>query len=93
MARIFVSHSSRDNEAATDIKRWLETRGFEQVFLDIDKHTGIPAGSHWERELYRKISSSQAVILVVTPSGWPDADPPANAATSRGRRAQAGCDR
>jgi WD40 repeat protein len=71
MARIFVSHSSRDNEVAAEIKRWLEARGFDQVFLDIDKHAGIPVGSQWERELYRKISSSQAVILVVT-SNWHD---------------------
>src|ERR1700730_12362992 len=71
MARIFDSHSSRDNEVAAEIKRWLEARGFDQVFLDIDKHAGIPVGSQWERELYRKISSSQAVILVVT-SNWHD---------------------
>src|ERR1700754_4361657 len=67
MARVFISHSSRDNAIAADIKDWLEKQSFEQVFLDIDKHAGIPPGANWERELYRKIDSAQAVILIVTP--------------------------
>jgi WD40 repeat protein len=69
MARIFISHSSRDNDAANDIKRWLEGQGFEQTFLDIDKHSGIPPGANWERELYEKIASSQAMLLIAT-SNW-----------------------
>jgi WD40 repeat protein len=68
MARVFISHSSRDNEVATEIKVWLASRGFDNVFLDIDKHAGIPPGANWERELYRKIDSVQAVILVITPN-------------------------
>jgi WD40 repeat protein len=71
MARVFISHSSRDNEVAADIKSWLASRGFDHVFLDIDKHAGIPPGANWERELYRKIDSVQAVILIITPS-WHD---------------------
>jgi WD40 repeat protein len=71
MARVFISHSSRDNETAADIMAWLTARGFEGIFLDIDKHDGIPPGANWERELYRKIDSVQAVILVVTPN-WHD---------------------
>src|SRR4051794_31298252 len=69
MARIFISHSSRDNAAAQDIKRWLGEQGFEQTFLDIDKDSGIPPGANWERELYQKVSSSQAMLLVAT-SDW-----------------------
>ena len=71
MARVFISHSSRDNEIAADIMAWLAANGFDGIFLDIDKHAGIPPGANWERELYRKINSVQAVILVVTPN-WHD---------------------
>jgi hypothetical protein len=33
VARVFISHSSRDNEAAARIKAWLQERGFETPFL------------------------------------------------------------
>jgi len=29
MARIFISHSSRDNDAADRMKAWLASQGFE----------------------------------------------------------------
>ncbi|MBY3027106.1 TIR domain-containing protein [Rhizobium leguminosarum] len=69
MARVFISHSSRDNELAKEIVRWLNERSFQEIFLDIDKHGGIPPGANWEREIYQKIDSAQAVILIVT-SNW-----------------------
>ena len=31
MARIFISHSSLDNEAAARMKAWLASQGFERV--------------------------------------------------------------
>jgi WD40 repeat protein len=68
MAKVFISHSSRDNDLAADIMKSLRERGFEDVFLDIDKHAGIPPGSDWERNLYRMIDSAHAVILVLTPN-------------------------
>jgi hypothetical protein len=71
MAQVFISHSSRDNALAEDMKRWLTEQGFERAFLDIDKHSGIPPGADWERELYEKIASSQAMIVISTP-GWHD---------------------
>ena len=52
MARIFVSHSSRDNEISAEIMAWLRANGFDQTFLDIDKHSGIQPGTNWERTLY-----------------------------------------
>jgi hypothetical protein len=71
MARIFISHSGRDNEAAARIKTWLKEQGFETLFLDFDKHAGIPPGADWERTLYREIEQSQAVIIIQTPN-WLD---------------------
>jgi hypothetical protein len=65
---IFISHSSRDNDAAAEIKAWLAAQNFEEVFLDFNKDTGLGAGRNWERELYEKIERCQAMIVVVTPA-------------------------
>lgn len=67
MARIFVSHSSLDNEISAEIMAWLRSNGFDQTFLDIDKHAGIQPGTNWERTLYQQIDGAHAVILVLTP--------------------------
>ncbi|MBN9020986.1 MAG: toll/interleukin-1 receptor domain-containing protein, partial [Rhizobiales bacterium] len=66
MARVFISHSSRDREQAEEIFAWLKSRGFEQGFLDIDKHQGIPPGERWEQKLYDELDRAQAMILVLT---------------------------
>ena len=68
MARVFISHSSRDQAAAVEMKAWLEREGFEAPFLDVDKHSGIPPGADWERTLYREIECSQALILLQSPN-------------------------
>ncbi len=66
MPAIFISHSSQDKARATEIRDWLADLGFEQVFLDFDKASGIGAGKDWERELYEAIERCQAVIAIVT---------------------------
>ena len=71
MARIFISHSSRDNDAADRMKAWLGSQGFEKAFLDKDKVTGIPPGADWEKTLYRQVELSQAVIILQT-RNWLD---------------------
>lgn len=68
MANIFVSHSSRDNEPASRMKEWLQSQGFTTVFLDFDKHAGIPPGADWEHTLYHQIEISEAVIVIQTPN-------------------------
>jgi WD40 repeat protein len=69
MARVFLSHSSRDNASAGRIKAWLEQQGFEAPFLDFDKHIGIPPGADWEKTLYREIDQSQA-LLILQSGNW-----------------------
>lgn len=71
MARVFISHSSRDNEAARHVFDWLRAQGFEEGFLDIDKHQGIPPGARWEQTLYEELERAQAVILILT-KNWFD---------------------
>lgn len=68
MTAIFISHSSADNAAAADMKRWLEAQGHTSLFLDFDPEAGIKAGSEWEQTLYQKLRQSQAVIALLTPN-------------------------
>ncbi|MFM7362384.1 MAG: TIR domain-containing protein, partial [Cyanobacteriota bacterium] len=69
MARVFLSHSSRDNASAGRMKTWLEQQGFEAPFLDFDKHAGIPPGADWEKTLYGEIEQSQA-LLILQSANW-----------------------
>ena len=48
------------------IINWLRGRGFTDVFLDFDKHSGIPPGADWERTLYREVAYCEAVVLILT---------------------------
>jgi hypothetical protein len=68
MPAVFISHSSLDQKDADDIKASLSRLGFERVFLDFDKETGIGAGENWEKRLYDELSRCHAVILVLTPN-------------------------
>lgn len=68
LARFFISHSTRDSAFASVLFEWLRERGYQQTFLDFDKHLGFPLGSDWERVLYREITQSDAIILVLTPN-------------------------
>ena len=68
MARVFLSHSSRDNGAAAELKAWLNEQGFAPAFLDFDNHSGIPTGANWERTLYEQIQCCQALLILQTPN-------------------------
>lgn len=66
MARVFISHSSRDAEPAQELFAWLKSQGFERGFLDIDTDHGIPPGAKWEQTLYEELERAEAVILLLT---------------------------
>ena len=68
MARIFVSHSSLDQDRAREIMGWLRSLGFDNAFLDIDERNGIRPGDKWEARLYEELAACSAVVLVVTPN-------------------------
>jgi tetratricopeptide (TPR) repeat protein len=71
MARVFISHSSKDQEQAARLLTWLRSRGFTEVFLDFDKHAGLAPGSDWERTLYREMAAAEGVVLLLT-KNWFD---------------------
>ena len=64
MSAIFISHSSRDDAVAAELRDRLAEQGHKSVFLDFDPAIGIPAGRDWERELYRRLRACQAVIVL-----------------------------
>ncbi|MFQ1701951.1 TIR domain-containing protein [Loktanella agnita] len=67
MSTIFISHSSKDNVAAEELRRKLEQDAKHScVFLDFDPTQGIEAGRSWERTLYRKLRACRVVIALCT---------------------------
>lgn len=66
MALIFISHSTKDKTAALQLMHWLESHGFESLFLDSDARHGIAASSEWEKVLYREIQRSHALICLLS---------------------------
>ena len=73
MTAIFISHLSCDDKFANELKAWLADQGYQRVFLDFDKDTGLRAGENWERRLYEELSRSHAVLLILTPN-WLDSN-------------------
>lgn len=63
MSTIFISHSSKDNEIASQVKTRLREQGY-RVFFDFDPEHGIPAGSNWEKELYTHLRGCWAVVVL-----------------------------
>ena len=64
MSSIFVSHSSKDDEAARHTAARLKTQGYESVFRDFDPNGGIPAGRDWGRKLYHNLRICRALIVL-----------------------------
>ena len=64
MSAIFISHSSKDNAIAGEVRAWLEEQGHRSVFLDFDPAEGIPAGRDWEQDFYRNIRACRGVIVL-----------------------------
>jgi hypothetical protein len=69
MCKVFVSHSSRDATAAIALKTWLEKAEpglLDEIFLDLDGDTGIPAGVRWKEALKKANDRCEAVICLVS---------------------------
>jgi WD40 repeat protein len=69
MSRVFLSHSSRDNRQAVAVKKWLieqEPGLAEEIFLDLDPHTGIRPGQRWKEALNQANTRCEAVICLLS---------------------------
>ena len=74
MANIFISHSSRNNDRAIEVRDWLVANGWDDVFLDLDPERGIVAGQRWKEALQKAAHRCEVVLALVSPewlaSGW-----------------------
>ncbi|WP_433754394.1 TIR domain-containing protein [Nocardia sp. CA-135398] len=69
MSRVFLSHSSRDDREAIALKAWLTEADpglTGEIFLDLDRQTGIPVGTRWKEALRRASDRCEAVICLVS---------------------------
>lgn len=69
MSRVFLSHSSRDTQRAIALKRWLveqEPALAGEIFLDLDRDTGIRPSERWKEALQRANVRCEAVICLLS---------------------------
>ena len=97
MARVFVSHASKDATLAAEVHRWLVADSHE-AFLDRDLSDGILAGEQWQQRLHERLRWADALVCILTSayvaSPWCTAE--VGIAQSRGSRllpvqAEPGC--
>ena len=66
MARLFISHSSRNNDNAIEIRDWLANNGWDDVFLDLDPERGIVAGQRWKDALQKAAQRCEIVLALIS---------------------------
>src|SRR6476659_69315 len=69
VARVFLSHSSRDSRQAVAVKQWLiaqEPGLVDEIYLHLDPHTGIRPGKRWKTALSRASNRCEAVICLLS---------------------------
>jgi len=67
VANIFISHSSEDNDSASEILGSLQEVG-SSIFLDFDSKHGLKGGQKWEKELYVRVKKSRIMIVALSPN-------------------------
>jgi hypothetical protein len=65
VARVFVSHSSKDSGLAAEVHGWLVAHGHD-VFLDRDLADGIAVGEDWQQRLHEQLRRADAMVCLVT---------------------------
>ena len=65
MARVFVSHASKDAALAAEVHRWLVDDGHE-AFFDQDLSDGILTGDQWQQRLHERLRWADATVCVLT---------------------------
>jgi WD40 repeat protein len=74
VARIFISHSSANNDRAIQLRDWLVANGWDDIFLDLDPERGIAAGERWKKALQRAAQRCEVVLALISPewlaSAW-----------------------
>ena len=65
MAVLFISHSSKDDAAASALELWLRANGFDDLFVD---HHSLAGGAKWREELRTSAGACRVVVCLVTES-------------------------
>ena len=69
LSRLFISHSSKNDDWAIALKDWLVREGWsgpDDIFLDLDPERGIAAGQSWVRALDDAATRCEAVLFLVS---------------------------
>ena len=88
MARIFISHSSRNNDRAKEVSGWLAANGWDDIFLDLDPERGIAPGERWKEALQKAAQRCEVVLALISPE-WLASDwcrPELNTAQLMGKK-------
>ncbi len=64
VSTLFISYSNQDQKVSDLVFKKLTEMGYETTFRDNHPETGIPAGSDWEQEIYRKLRFCKALIVL-----------------------------
>ena len=73
MSRLFISHSSHDNNWALALRDWLVAEGWghsSDIFLDIDPEGGISAGQTLAASFRQRATRCEAVLVLISQNGW-----------------------
>jgi hypothetical protein len=74
VASIFISHSSANNDRASQLRDWLVANGWDDIFLDLDPERGLAVGERWREALQRAAQRCEAVLALISPewlsSAW-----------------------
>jgi hypothetical protein len=74
VSRLFISHSSLNNDRAIEVRDWLAKNGWDDIFLDLDPERGIVAGQRWKEALQKAAYRCEVVLALVSKewlgSGW-----------------------
>jgi TIR domain len=69
LPRLFISHSSRNDDWALALCDWLVRDGWsakDDIFLDVDPDRGIVAGQRWVQALEQAATRCEAVLFLVS---------------------------
>jgi hypothetical protein len=69
MSRLFISHSSKNDDWGIALRDWLIREGWsgeDDIFLDLDPERGIAAGQRWVKALEDAATRCEAVLFVVS---------------------------
>src|SRR6478672_6975776 len=69
MPRVFLSHSRWESREAVAVKAWLveqEPGLAEDIYLDLDPHTGIRPGTRWKQALQQANARCEVVICLLS---------------------------